>query len=111
MIRVLVFIKKLNEISSEAFRRYYEDHHVPLVNRLLPFYAGYTRHYLTAPLYPQDAACDFDVVTELVFKDRSAFDAWSAALANPDVVDRIRADERNFLQSSCTQMWAVESLN
>jgi uncharacterized protein (TIGR02118 family) len=109
MIRVLVFIKKLSGMPREDFIRYYEDCHVPMVNALLPFYAGYKRNYLAEPMHPADARNEFDVITELVFKDQSAFDAWSAALARPEIVDRIRADERNFLQSSYTQMWVVES--
>jgi uncharacterized protein (TIGR02118 family) len=109
MMRVLVFIKKLSDMSRVDFIRYYEDRHVPLVNRLLPFYAIYKRNYLAAPLHPVDACNEFDVITELAFKDKSAFDAWSAALARPEVVDMIRADERNFIQSSSTQMWTIES--
>jgi hypothetical protein len=111
VIRVLVFIKKIDSLSSQEFKRYYEDHHVPLVNELLPYYSGYTRSYLTLPpLYPSDAKFDFDVVTELTFKDSAAYEAWSSALAQPNVISRIRADEQHFLQSSRTQMWVVDSL-
>ena len=40
----------------------------------------------------------------------SDYDAWLAALALPDVLAQIRADEANFLESSETRMWAVSPL-
>ena len=108
MIKVLAFIRKRPDLDLAAFREYYERHHAPLINRLLPYYQEYNRNYLMAPFRPDQAAADFDVVTELVFASQADHDAWRAALADPTVLDQIRADERNFLDQGATRMWVVD---
>ena len=49
MIKVLAFIKRRPDLDQAAFRDYYEHHHAPLVNVLLPYYQEYTRNYLEEP--------------------------------------------------------------
>jgi uncharacterized protein (TIGR02118 family) len=107
MIKVIVMISKLPEISFEQFVRYYEDIHAPLINELLPFYKEYRRKYLTGPVFEGRGEAGCDVITELEFASQDAYDAWLAALRNPEVTDRIRADESHFLQSDKTRMWTV----
>lgn len=108
MIKVLAFIRRRPDLDLAAFREYYEQHHAPLINRLLPFYAAYNRNYLETPFRADQAGMDFDVVTELVFASRADHDAWRAALADPAVIAQIRADERNFLDQGATRMWVVD---
>ncbi|WP_156680532.1 EthD domain-containing protein [Sphingomonas profundi] len=108
MIKVLVFIRRLPHLSREAFIRYYEDHHVPLAERLLGRYYGYRRIYLTDGLYPEGVTSDFDVVTELTFESEAVYDRWLGDLADPEIIRQIREDERHFLDSSYTRMWRVE---
>ena len=107
MIKVMVAITKLPSISSEQFQRYYEDHHVPLVNRLLPMYQVYKRHYLAADLRPGLAPPAFDVLTELGFASEADFVEWQNTLRNPAVQAEIRQDEAHFLISAETRMWVV----
>jgi uncharacterized protein (TIGR02118 family) len=107
MIKVLVQIRKKRDISMDAFIRYYEDNHVPLVNRLLPFYAGYRRNYLVDPIYPPGETNDFHVITELLFANETTYRTWEAALQDEATVAQIRADEANFLDSTATRMWRV----
>ncbi|MCK9468046.1 MAG: EthD domain-containing protein [Porticoccaceae bacterium] len=109
MIKVLVFIKKRDGISLESFIRHYEEVHVPLVEELLPMYAGYRRNYLTEGIYPAGVAREFDVVTELLFADSNAYADWLAALEDPAVLNLIRKDEENFIDSSQTIMWTVDA--
>ncbi len=108
MIKVLVFIKKRPDLDRDQFRDYYERNHAPLVNRLLPFYQEYNRNYLVEPFRPDQTGVDFDVVTELVFASRDDYEAWRATLAEPAVLEQIRADERNFLEQGSTRMWLVD---
>jgi uncharacterized protein (TIGR02118 family) len=107
MIKVLVQIRKKDGISMEEFIHYYEEKHVPLINSLLPYYAGYERNYLVDVIYPKDLSNDFDVITELLFSDEAAYSAWGAALQDDAVVARISADEANFIDSVATRMWRV----
>lgn len=110
VIKVIVTIKKRPDLTSEQFRHHYETVQAPLVDRLLPYYATYRRNYVDGPVGGRTHACDWDVFTELEFTDRDAYDAWLAALADPEVLAQIRADEANFLVSSETRMWAVSPM-
>ena len=108
MISIIVLIKKLNGVSTREFIDYYENRHAPMIDKLLPYYTVYKRNYPTRCLYPGDTSRSFDAITELAFKDQAAFDAWLDALQDPEVIDLIRRDEANFLDSSATQMWLNE---
>jgi uncharacterized protein (TIGR02118 family) len=108
MIKVLVFIKKLEGTDRAHLQHYYETHHAPLVNRLLPFYCLYRRNYLDEAVrstQPVDVGCD--VVTELGFASQAEYDGWLEALSDPEVIRQIREDERNFIDQSATRMLLV----
>ena len=107
MIKVIATIRKLLEISKEEFRRYYEDNHAPLINRLLPFYKEYKRSYVDDGVFEGQPAAEFDVVTERVFASQVDYDAWRVALRTPEIVEQIREDERNFLLQGATRLWVV----
>jgi hypothetical protein len=107
VIKVVALIKKRPDITTEQFRHHYETVHAPLIDRLLPYYATYRRNYVDGPARGGQSEFHWDVFTELEFATRSDFDAWQAALARPEVLDQIRADEANFLVSGETRMWTV----
>lgn len=107
MIKVIALIRKRPGITTEQFRRHYETVHAPLVNRLLPFYATYRRNYVDGPARGGPRQPDWDVFTELEFATTADFEAWRAALARPEVLAQIRADEANFIELGATQMWVV----
>lgn len=107
MIKVLAFIRRLSGTDREHFRDYYEHHHAPLIDELLPYYATYRRNYLEAPFRPGQPEPDFDVVTELEFATEADHAAWKAALADPEVIRRIREDEAHFVEPGATRMWTV----
>ena len=108
MIKVLAFIKRRSDLDLAAFRDYYEHHHVPLIDRLLPFYDGYRRNYLVSTFREGESLMGFDVVTELRFASQEDYDGWRAALADPAVLQQIHDDERNFLEPGTTRMWVVD---
>lgn len=108
MLKLLAFIRAKQGLSREAFIEHYENHHVPLVRRLLPMVGEYRRNYVDP-----DAAAgggwnfDYDVVTELLFDDRAALDAFWKTIRRPEVIAAIREDEAKFLQSDKTRMIGV----
>jgi uncharacterized protein (TIGR02118 family) len=106
VIKVIVMIRKRPDITTEQFRHHYETVHAPLVDELLPYYATYRRNYVDGPVRGRSEP-ECDVFTELEFATASHYEGWLAALARPDVLARIRADEANFLDSGATRMWAV----
>ena len=102
MPKVVALISKRPDISREDFIRYYESSHAPLAKRLLPMVGRYTRSFL-----PEGHGADFDVVTEIWFRDEAAYAAFRARMADPVVIAAIRADEANFLLSDRVRSWVV----
>ena len=106
MLKVFAFLTKREDLETEAFIDHYENHHVPLVLRLAPRPSVYKRNYVVRgdEFNRDDAAIDFDVVTELVFPDRAAYVAWLERLSG----DEIGRDERTFLDRSRTRACVIE---
>lgn len=106
MLKVFGFLTKREDIDTQAFIEYYEKNHVPLVLSLAPTPTVYKRNYIVRgdEFNREDAAIDFDVVTELVFPDRAAFVAWIEKLS----VEQIGTDEQKFLDRSRTRAYVIE---
>ena len=106
MFKVFAFLSKRSDLTPEAFRDYYEDHHIPLVLSLAPMPAIYKRNYIVRgdAANREDPSIDFDVVTEMVWDDRSGFDNWVSTLG----VEAIADDEARFLDRSKTRAYAIE---
>ncbi len=106
MLKVFAFLKKRQDIESQAFIDYYENKHVPLVLSLAPVPAVYKRNYVVRgdELNREDDTIDFDVITELAFADRDAFLAWIDNLS----VEVIGRDEQRFLDRSRTTAYVIE---
>ncbi len=110
MFKIFAFLSKREDIETEAFIDYYENHHVPLILSLAPPPLVYKRNYLLrgdAVSGQDDDTIDFDVVTELVFKDRAAYVAWGAAIGAGDGAERVADDELRFLDRSRTRGYAI----
>ena len=106
MLKVFGFLTKKENIDTKAFIEYYEKNHLPLVLSLAPTPTVYKRNYIVRgdEFNREDAAIDFDVVTELVFPDRAAFVAWIDKLS----VEQIATDEQKFLDRSRTRAYVIE---
>jgi hypothetical protein len=110
MFKVFGFLSKKEGMAIQAFIDYYEKHHVPLICRLAPAPDVYKRNYLSRgdELNRGDDAIDFDVVTELVFRDRAAYLAWRAELSKPGSGEQVVADEEKFLDRSRTRACMID---
>jgi len=113
MIKVLAFLKRKDGISSEDFRKYYEEKHVPLVGDVAPRMAAYRRNYLDLgnPSNQNEDQIDFDVVTELEFDDRAHYENWVAHFRDPDSTSRIIADELEFIDRARLRSCIVEQVS
>lgn len=110
-VKAVALLKRRDDISHAEFVDYYETRHVPLILSLLPGIAGYTRNYADfseAITGPDASPFDFDVVTELWFDDRAAYDAAMAVAATPGVAAKIAEDESHFLVSAKTRFFVAE---
>lgn len=112
MPKLIALISRQPQLSMDAFRDYYEANHAPLVRRLLPMIARYTRSYLpSAPETPAGKGrANFDVLTELWFESDADLESFWKRINEPEVIAAIRADESNFLLSDRTVMYAVDEV-
>ena len=110
MFTVFGFLTKKEGIETQAFRDYYESHHVPLIRSLAPTPLSYKRRYLPRgeELTKDGGAVDFDVMTETGFPDRDAFLAWINALSGPGAGEQVAADEAKFLDRQRTRAYVVD---
>tara|TARA_B100001013_G_scaffold332114_1_gene248142 strand:+ start:391 stop:741 length:351 start_codon:yes stop_codon:yes gene_type:complete len=116
MPKLIALICKKPEISEEDFQSYYEHKHVPLIQNLFPMLADYKRTYLSSSkllygelsLHPNNTVSSCDVITELFFNDDEQLNLFMELAARDDIVDIIRNDESNFLDSDKTIMYQVE---
>ena len=110
MLKVFAFLNKRQDIETQAFIEHYENTHVPLICSLAPAPFVYKRNYLVRgdEINREDDSIDFDVVTELVFPDRAAYFAWSAAVGTGVAGDRVSQDELTFLDRQRTRAYFIE---
>ncbi len=111
MIKTIAFLKRKAGMSQEAFERYYETRHAPLILSIAPQICDYRRNFLRtagAIVVPGLPALDFDVVTELWYPDEAAFAAAMAAFTDPVNAKRIADDEENVFDRAHTRFYAVD---
>ena len=109
-VKLIALLRGRRDMSRDAVISYYETHHVPLILKLFPTITAYRRNYADfsgAYVYPEAAPFDFDIVTEIEFAERAAYEAMAARAADPAVLAQIAADEENFLESKFTRMFSV----
>lgn len=113
MIRLVALLSRKPGTTPEEFRDYYETRHVPLIEEINPYMAGYTRDYVIPGTSvkgnladgPNDWAPDYDVVTLVLFKDQADFDKARAEFAKPENSSRIAVDEEKFLDRSTKRIF------
>lgn len=110
-LKVIAMLRKRESISRDEFIRYYDENHAPLILSLLPGIVEYRRNFTVFEnAYVNDSAApfDFDVLTEIRFASRAAYEAAMQVAADPEVAQRIAEDEENFLDRSGTRKFVVE---
>ena len=109
MIKVLAFIKKLPRLTKQEFMDYYEANHAPLISRLLPMIDQYRRNYILESVFTEMEQ-EYSAVTELQFISENEYKKFLELTADPEIVDQIRRDEANFLETSETRMMIVKEV-
>ena len=108
MIKVVMTLKKRPELSREEFIDYYDNKHVPFMHGLLGRGGAsvHRRNFVDHETSPDTA--DFDVVSEVFYRDRDAFEAAVGAFTDPEVARRAREDEDRFVLPGSIQRYVVE---
>jgi uncharacterized protein (TIGR02118 family) len=97
MVKVIIFIKRRADLSMEAFRRHYEEVHVPLSFEHLPLMRKHARNYVWRRA--TDPEPEYDCVTECWFDSWEDMKATGAMLAG-EKKEIIRQDEARFIAST-----------
>lgn len=112
MFKVLTFLKKRHDLSSQEFRKYYEEHHARLGKQVLGSdVRRYVRRYLTPFSATGDAALtglDYDVITETWFDSRETFESVMQRLNQPEIQSLIVEDEKKLFDRSRNYIMYVE---
>ncbi|WP_068076635.1 EthD domain-containing protein [Novosphingobium lentum] len=108
MFKVMLLAKKRPDLSAEAFRDYYSNHHVHLMNRLLEH--GAAVHRRNFVIHPDPATPgEVDVISEVFYEDRSVAEATMRELADPEVHRQRIEDEQRFLIPESVRVFMVET--
>jgi hypothetical protein len=108
--KILMFMKRRPGMTFEAFRDYYENHHVPLCLKYTSGVSRYLRRFLTPQPNPETGATQelqFDVITELWFEDEATFRGTVQYLATSIMPDEIVEDEKRLFDRALTRMATV----
>lgn len=110
-VKVMVLLKRKPGMSMEEFIDYYENHHVPLILRILPFQIDYRRNYVRqdGALASMDAQpADYDVVAEARFATQEIFERFCVEGAKPEIREQVIADEMNFVDRDNLRFFIVD---
>jgi hypothetical protein len=108
--KILLFMKRRPGMSPEAFRDYYENHHVPLCLGSTRRMARYLRRYLEPQPNAEtglNAELPYDVITELWFEDEAVYRATVQHLSTTVMSDEIVQDELQLFDRAKTRMATV----
>ena len=113
MIKLILLAKRKAGMSREAFIDYYENQHVPLVGRLAPGQSAYRRNYVRHDrvAIPPDftGELEYDVVTEVIWKDRESHARTMEKAADPEIAQQIAEDEEKFFERESMRFFVVET--
>jgi uncharacterized protein (TIGR02118 family) len=110
-VKLIALLRRKPGLSMEEFIAYYEDKHVPLVLRIVPFIMDYRRSYVqhdSAIAALDGLAGDCDVITEAWFATHADFENFMTEGAKPENRELIIADELNFLDRTAIRMFLVD---
>jgi uncharacterized protein (TIGR02118 family) len=111
MVKIMNLITPKKGISTQAFKDYYENHHAPFMHRLFPMIKDYRRNYIilegarrgTTPL-------PYAVIMESWFETEEDYAAFLKTAADPKLMEKISADEAQFIEPGGVWRFRVEEM-
>lgn len=107
--KILLFMKKRADISTQEFRDYYENRHAPLCAKYSTAVTRYLRRYVEPRQHPETGAFAdaYDVITELWFDDKSLFEGTLGYITTSIMPDEVIEDEKNLFDRSSFRIATV----
>ncbi|MFE9975289.1 EthD domain-containing protein [Streptomyces hirsutus] len=118
MIKLIAVLSRKPGLSAEEFRTHYEQVHVPLILSLVGEHlADYRRNYVDHATVsggvnagPGQDPLDFDVITDMRYADRAAFDRAMEVFRDPVQAARVREDELTFVDRDMKRVFLVDEV-
>lgn len=106
-IKLMFLVRAKPGLSRDAFVRHYEDVHVPLAMRLLPFdrVLEYRRNYVLAGSDHTDT--DADAIVELSFAGKDDYRAFHEVMRDPSIQSVLDADAARFTDVAYSRAYKV----
>ena len=112
MLKQVSLLRRNPNLSTAAFREYYETVHARIGEKYLSGrVVRYMRRYLNPMVDEQDGADvepAYDVLMEIWYADHAAFTATMAYLALPGPAAEIAADEEHLFDRRRNRFFTVE---
>lgn len=96
MIKVLAFLKKRPDMTTEQFKKQYETGHAVFSVPYIPHAKKYVRRYVEPvikPLTGEVSEQAFDAVTEIWFETREDYENDFGKIGDPEIQALFLADE------------------
>lgn len=105
-VSILLFLTRAPHVDAAAFRTYYEDKHIPLIQSIVgsAWPESHKRMYVESVMVPGAAGEGVDCIAEATFKDEDAFKAFAGKFYEPESKAKIEEDELNFVDRSKSRL-------
>lgn len=110
VLKLVFLLKRRPGMSVEEFRDYYETKHRKLAEQAMSGALRYVRRYVTPernPITGEAIELPFDVVMELWWPNRAAWDELQAGIADSEIGHAIYADEEKLFASHLNPVFTV----
>jgi len=112
VIKLINLLKRNPRLSFEEFKNYYETKHRLIGIEHVPQALYYARRYLRPqsnnPFEGYEATSDFDVITELWFADRAAYEESIAHISLSEVMALVVEDEEKVCDRDKGRFFLIE---
>jgi hypothetical protein len=112
VLKTIGLLKRRPGMSVEEFRAYYENVHRLIGEKYLTGHVEkYVRRYIDPPLNPRGSAPmepEYDVILEIWYADRAAYDATRVVLSDPAVAQEIKDDEERLFDRPSMRFYLVD---
>lgn len=104
-MQILALIARRRDLDRNAFRKHYEQEHVPLALPLLEGLTRYVRNHVVSSVSGEEPG--FDVLTEFSYRDAGAFEAVLNRLASKEG-EGVAQDELRFMDKEKNVFFGVK---